>query len=183
MYKETEKIKPEIQRAIDFFQKELLKIRTGQASPSLVEDVLVEAFNQKMTLKQLGSISCPDRRQIVIQPWDRSYLGPMEKALQKSNVGANPVVDKDVIRIILPQLTEEYRKTLLKLLSEKAEQTRQIIRRWRDEAWKEIQESVRGGQLRDDDKFKGKDELQKIVDESSKKIEGMMKKKEQEILS
>lgn len=183
MYREIEAIKPELQRVAEHFQQDLLRIRTGQASPAIVEGVVVEAFGQKMTIKQLGSISCPDRRQIVIQPWDHSYLEPIEKALQKANLGVSPVVDKDIIRISLPPLTQEYRQTLLKLLAEKAEQTRQTIRKWRDEAWGKLQDAVRKGQLPEDAKFKGKEELQKTVDEYQGKIEEIAKKKESEITS
>ncbi len=181
-YKEvTSKIRPECDKVIDFFKKELTKIRTGSASPSLVEDVVVEAFGQKMSIKQLAAISVPERKQIMIQPWDHSYIEPIEKALFKAELGGSPVVDKDVVRVNLPPLTQEYRQTLVKLLSEKAEQTRQTIRRWREEAWAQIQEQVKRGTLAEDDKFKGKEELQKIVDEYNKKIDEIVQRKTQEV--
>lgn len=182
MYKEIiNKIKPEFDKVVEFFKKELAKIRTGSASSSLVEDVIVEAFGQKMPVKQLASISIPERKQIVIQPWDRSYLEPIEKALFKAELGTGPVVDKDVIRINLPPLTQEYRQTLVKLILEKAEQTRQTIRKWREEAWNQIQKGVKDGTLREDDKFKGKDELQKTVDEYQKKIDEIVARKTTEV--
>lgn len=176
-----EKIKPELEKVVSFFSGELSKIRTGRATPSLVEDILVDVFGQKMPVKQLGAISAPEPRQLVIQPWDKSYVEPIEKAISQSNMGTSPVVDKDVIRINLPTLTEEYRKNLIKLLSEKEEEARKIIRKWREEAWGEIQEKTREGEIREDDKFKAKEELQEMVDEFIKKIEDLGEKKRREI--
>ena len=175
------KIKPELDKVINFLERELAKIRTGRATPALVEDVMVECFGQKFPLKQLAAISVPEPRQILIQPWDKSYTGGIGKALEKTGIGASPVVDKEVIRINLPPLTEEYRKDLLRLISEKEEQARQTIRRWREEAWDEIQEKFREGKIREDDKFRAKDELQDLVDEYNEKIEEMGERKKKEI--
>ncbi len=183
MYKEIiNKIGLELDKAIHFLEGELTKIRTGRASPALVEDVICECFGQKFPLKQLAAISIPEPKQILIQPWDKSYIEGIVKALSGTGAGANPIVDKDVIRINLPPLSEEYRKDLLHLISEKQEQARQTIRHWREEAWEEIQEEFKAGAIREDDKFRGKDELQKLVDEYNEKIEKMGEKKKKEIL-
>jgi len=182
MYKEeTQKIRPELDKALDFFKKEIGKIRTGQASPSLVEDVVVETFGQKMPLKQLAAISCPERKQIFIQPWDASYMEPIARALQSGSLGASPTVEKEGIRITLPQMTQEYRQSFLKVLSEKTEQTRESMRKWRDQAWSEIQLLVREGKAGEDEKFKGKDELQKIIDEYQGKLDALVAAKTREI--
>src|SRR3989344_7116997 len=182
MYQEVlNKTKPEMEKALGFFQSELGKIRTGQASPSLVEDVQVNVFGEMMPLKQLAGISCPERRQILIEPWDQSYVGPIEKALQQSSLGTSPVVEGKAIRVHLPQLTQEYREQLAKLLGEKAEEAKKTIRRWRESAWGEIQEKAKGGEVREDDKFRAKDELQKMIDEYNKKIEELVERKKQEI--
>lgn len=173
--------KQEFEKALDFFKKELSKIRTGHASPSLVEDVQVDLFGQKMALKQMAAISCPEPRQILIQPWDASYLEPIEKALQRSELGTSPIVDKNTIRIHLPSLTQEYRDSLAKILSTKEEQSKQVMRRWREEAWSKIQERVRKGELREGDKFKGKEELQKLLDEYAKKLQELLERKRKEI--
>ncbi len=181
-YKEIiKKIEPELEKAVDFFEKELLKIRTGKVSPSLFEDIIVECFGQKFPLKQLSAISAPGPREIVIQPWDKSYIEPIEKALLKSSISVNPIVDKDVIRISLPPLSEEYRKELARLVSEKQEEARRTIRRWREEAWKEIQEGFRKGEIREDDKFRAKDELQELIDKYNEKIEKMGERKKEEL--
>ncbi len=183
MYKEIiEKIKPEFEKVINFLEGELTKIRTGRASPSLVENTIVECFGQKFPLKQLAAISSQGPKQIVIQPWDKSYIEPIEKALSKSSLGTSPVVDKDLIRISLPPLSDEYRKSLLKIISEKQEEARKTIRRWREKAWDEIQEKSKEGEIREDDKFRAKDELQELVDEYNKKIEEMVERKKKEIM-
>ena len=175
------KIKPEMNKVVEFFLKEMAKIRTGSASPALIEDVQVDISGQKMLLKQIAAISSPERRQLVIQPWDRSYLEPIEKALQASSIGSSPVVEKDIVRLMIPQLTQELRENLSKILSEKSEEARKTLRKWRDEAWSEIQEEARNGTIREDDKFKGKEELQKVVDEYMEQIEKMKERKEKEI--
>lgn len=181
-YKEIiDKIRPEVEKVIGFLEGEFAKIRTGRANPSMVEDVIVDCFDQRFPLKQLAAISSPEPKQILIQPWDKSYIEGIVAALEKTGIGAQSVVDKDVIRINLPVLTEEYRKDLLKLLSEKQEQARQTIRHWREEAWKETQDAFLGGKIREDDKFRAKDELQKLVDEYNKKIEDLAEKKKKEI--
>lgn len=174
-------IKPELEKAISFLERELAKIRTGRASPSLVENIVVECFGQNFPLRQLAAISIPEPKQILIQPWDKSYIEGIVRALEKTGIGANPIIDKEVIRINLPPLSEEYRKELLRLLSQKQEETRKTIRRWREEAWAEIQEGCRQGKIREDDKYRGKDELQKLIDEYNEKIEEMVEMKKKEI--
>ncbi len=175
------KIKPELDKVIVFLERELLKIRTGRATPSLVEDIEVDCFGQKFPLKQLAAISAPEFRQLLIQPWDKSYLEPIEKAISKSSMGASPVVDKDLIRLFLPPMNEDYRKSLLRILSEKQEDAKKTIRRWREQIWSEIQDGFRKGEIREDDKFKAKDKLQDLMDEYNQKIEEIRKRKEKEI--
>ena len=183
MYKEIiEKIKPELEKVINFLEGELTKIRTGRASPSIVENTIVECFGQKFPLKQLAAISSQGPKQIIIQPWDKSYIEPIEKALSKSNLGTSPIVDKDLIRISLPPLSDEYRKNLLRVISEKQEESRKTIRRWREESWDEIQEKFKKREIREDDKFRAKDELQELVEEYHEKIEEIEKRKKKEIM-
>lgn len=174
-------IRPEMEKAVAHFTHELARLRTGQATPALVEDVPVDAYGQRMPLKQLASISVPERRQIVVQPWDPACLGPIEKALQKSELGASPVVDQGVVRVRLPQLTAEFREDLVRTVEEKGELARQTLRRWRDEAWGEIQKRTREGEIREDDKFRGKEALQKLIDEMTGKIEDQLQRKMREL--
>jgi len=174
--------KPEIDKAFKFLEGELAKIRTSRASPALVEDIEVNAFGQKFPLKQLGSISTPSTNQIMIQPWDTSYIEPIEKAISQSGLGMSAVVDKTVIRLNLPLLTEDYRNALSKTLGEKAEQTKQTIRRIREDAWNKIQAAQKVKELSEDDKFRGKDELQKVVDDYQEKIKNLVEKKKNELI-
>jgi ribosome recycling factor len=177
-----DKIKPELDKVVSFLDRELAQVRTTRASPALVENIVVEYLEQRFPIKQLAAISAPQPRQIVIQPWDKSYIEPIVNAISKSSLGAAGVVDKDLIRINLPSLTEEYRKSLQKLLSEKSEQTKLTIRHWREKAWKDIQDNFQEGKIREDDKFRAKDELQKLVDDYNKKIQDVKEKKEKEIM-
>jgi len=177
-----EKTKPELEKVVTFLEREVSKIRTGKADPSLVEDIVVDCFGQKLPLKQLAAISSPEPKQIVIQPWDKSYIESIEKAISQSSLELSPIVDKDIIRLNLPPLTEEYRKNLSKMLSEKKEEARKTIRKWRDEAWNEIQEKTKEGEIREDDKFRAKDELQEMIDEYNDKAEKITEKKIKEIM-
>jgi ribosome recycling factor len=181
-YKEIiDRAKPEFEKAFKFLEQEMAKIRTSRASPSLVEDIEVDAFGSKFPIKQLGAISSPQISQLVIQPWDTSYIEPIEKAIAKSGLGMSAVVDKNVIRLNLPTLTSEYRQALAKTINEKAEQTRQTIRHCREDAWNKIQTAQKEKQISEDDKFRGKDELQKVIDEYNKKIKDLVDKKNNEL--
>ena len=182
MYKEIiNRVKPEMEKTIAFLEKELSKIRTGRAAPSLIEDITVDCFGEKFPLKQLAAISLQESRQLIIQPWDKSYIEGIEAAISKSGLGVSAVVDKEIIRISFPSLSDEYRKELMRLLSTKQEDTRKTIRRWREEAWDEIQEKTKSGEIREDDKFKAKEELQEIINDYQKRIEEMGKRKEEEL--
>ncbi len=182
-YKEfIDKVKPEFEKSFNFLEQEIAKIRTSRASPALVEDIEVDAFGQKFTLKQLGAISTPQTNQIVIQPWDISYIGPIEKAIAQSGLGMSCAVDKNLIRLNLPMLTEEYRLSLGKVLNEKAEQAKQVMRRQREETWNKIQAAQKAKEISEDDKFRGKDELQKVVDDYQEKIKNLVDKKKNELV-
>lgn len=182
-YKESiNRIKPEFEKTFKFLETEIAKLHTGRANPALVEDIEVNAFGSKFALKQLGAILSPQSNQIVIQPWDISYIEPIEKAISQSGLGMSAVVDKDIIRLNLPLLTEEYRQVLVKTLNEKAEQTRKTIRHWRELVWNEIQQSEKEKKISEDDKFRGKDELQKVIDDYTEKIKNLIEKKKKELI-
>lgn len=174
--------RPEFEKALNFLEGEMAKIRTSRATPALVEDVQINYLGQMYALKQLAAISTPQSNQIVIQPWDASYIESIEKAILQSGLGMSSAVDKNLIRLSLPLLTEEYRNSLVKILNEKAEQARQTMRHAREEAWNKIQAAQKAKTLTEDDKFHGKDELQKLIDEYGKKIKELIEKKERELL-
>jgi ribosome recycling factor len=177
-----EKVKPEMEKAVKTFEQEVKTIRSSRASPELVENLQVECFGQKFPLRQLGQISIPQPRQILISPWDASYIEPIVKAIENSSLSLSPVVDKNSIRIDLPPVTEEFKKNLLRILSQKKEAAKKKVREARTEAWDKIQKACLEGKISEDQKYKGKDELQDLVEEFNEKIEEIAKKKEKEIL-
>jgi len=182
-YKEfVDQLRPELEKTFKFLEGELAKIRTSRASPALVEDIEVTAFGQKFPLKQLGSISTPATNQIVIQPWDISYIEPIEKAIGQSGLGMSCAVDKNLLRLNLPMLTEEYRLSLGKILNEKAEQAKQAMRRQREDVWNKLQDAQKAKQVTEDDKFKGKEEIQKLIDSYQEKMKALVEKKKAELV-
>ncbi len=173
----------DFEKAVDHFAGEAAKLRTGRANPALVEGLMVDYYGTRTPLKQMASITVPEARQIAISPWDKGSLALIESAIRESDLGLNPVNDGQLLRITLPALTEERRRDLVKALNSRAEEGRIAIRTIREEIWKEIQEMEKEGMIGEDDKFSGKDELQKIVDEYNAKIESLREKKEEEILT
>ncbi len=182
MHKEIiDKAKQEMEKTLLFLDGEFSKIRTGRANPSLIEDISVDCFNEKFPLKQLSAISLRDSKTIVVQPWDKSYAEGIILALSNSGLSLSVVMDKETIKVSLPSLSSEYREELKKIMSLKQEEARKTIRKWRDEAWGEIQEKTRTGEIREDDKFRAKEELQKLIDQYNKKIEERKEDKLKEI--
>lgn len=174
---------PQMEKALEFFQEELGKLRTGRASAALVENISVDYYGAKSPLKQIASITVPEARTIAITPWDRDSLVNIEKAIRDSQLNLNPMNDGQLIRINIPELNEERRKELVKLLNQNAENARIAVRKVRESVWEEIQENEKSGKISEDDKFSGKDKLQKLVDEYNAKIEEIREKKEKEIMT
>jgi len=175
--------KSEFVDIINFFKNDISSIRTGRATPSLVEDIKVNMYGQEMKIKELASLSVPEPRVLAIQPWDKAAVESITGAIQKSDIGINPIVDGDIIRLNMPTLTEERRKDFTKVLKTKTEEARIKIRRVREDIWERIQSMEKSGEIREDDKFAGKDELQKVVDGFNKEIEEIEKKKEEELMT
>ncbi|MCD6429568.1 ribosome recycling factor [bacterium] len=175
-------LRQELEKVVEFFKKELQRIRTGLATPVLVEDVIVEYYGSKVPLKQIAAISCPEPRQIMIQPWDKNSVEDIVRALSQENLGASPIVDKEIIRINLPPLTEEFRQTLIAQVAKKKEEAREAIRKWRDEFLKDLQKMFQNKEISEDEKFRTKDEIEKIVEEYNKKLDELEEKKKKEIL-
>ncbi len=181
--KYIKEIESDLENSINYLQKELDKIRTDRATPSLVEDIVVECFDQKLPLKQLAAISCPEERQIVIQPWNKDYVKSIVTAVKKANSELNPMPQSGLIRINLPPMTKEYRERLIKKISEIREEARVSIKRSREEAWNNIREAEENGEITEDDKFRGKDELQKVIDEYNAKVDKIADSKKEKIKS
>ncbi len=184
MYSEIIKQKNiEFEKAIEHLKSEASKVRTGRATPSLVEDILVNYYGAKTPLKQIASISTPEPRSIVIQPWDRGAIVAIEGAIREADSSLNPMNDGVLVRINIPMLTEERRKEMVKVLNQKAEEARITLRSIREDAWKELQKIETEGGMSEDDKFKGKEKLQETVDEYNRKIEEIRVVKEKEIMT
>jgi len=183
MYKKLlDNLKLELEKTIQFLKSELVKIKTSRATSAMVEDIEIDCYNQKFPIKQLASINVPQPRLITIQPWDKSILQDIERGIRNKS-SFSPVVDGDLIRINIPALNEEQRKEYCKIIADKSEEARISIRLHRERVWKEIQELERKGEIREDDKFKAKDELQELIDDYNKKIDEMKKSKEQEVMT
>ena len=178
-----DKQKPDFEKAIEYFKEELGKLRTGRASASLVEGIMVEYYGDKSPLKQIASITIPEARSITITPWSKDTLVNIEKALRESQLNLNPNNDGEVIRLNIPPLNEERRKELVKLLNQKAEDAKISIRKQREDVWEGIQKMEKAGEIGEDDKFRGKDELQAVIDEYNKKVEEIRSKKEADIMT
>ncbi len=172
--------KQKLEKTVGHLKVEIASLRTGRATPALVEDLEVDYYGSKTSLKAIASISSPEPRSLVIQPWDKNAIQPIEKAIQSSSLGLNPVTDHDVIRLSIPPLTEERRKELTKLLGRHLEDARIHVRREREGMLKEVDRKEKAKEISEDEEFRQKSEVQKIVDEINKKIEeiGLMKEKE-----
>jgi ribosome recycling factor len=175
-------LKNNFNRTIEHFKSELSALQAGRATPAMLEDLEVRCYGQVFPLKQLANIQMPEPRSILVKPWDKSILKDIESAIRNSNLDLSPVVDSDSIRLQVPSLTEEKRKELVKVLSDKTEEARISIRRQREEVWQRIQEMEKEKEISEDDKFKAKEKLQETVDEFNKKVEEIKDKKEKELM-
>ncbi|MBI4050356.1 MAG: ribosome recycling factor [Candidatus Doudnabacteria bacterium] len=178
-----EQKKQEFENIIVHLKLELAKLRTGRANPAMVGDLKVDYYGTPTPIKQLGSIAVPEPRQLVIQPWDKNALQPVEKAIRDSDIGLNPANEGDKIRVTIPELTEERRRELTKLAGKTAEEARVKIRTLREEIWKGIKQQEESGKITEDDKFRQQEKLQKLIDEYNGKIKELAETKEKEIMT
>lgn len=175
--------KTDFQAAVDHFQKELGALRTGRATPALVEDITVSAYDSRMEIKGLASINIPDARTIVIDPWDKGLIQNIEKGIRDAGVGLSPVVDGTVLRVMIPQMTEENRKQIVKVMKEKLEEVRIQIRGVREELREDILKQEKEKIFSEDEKFKVLDELDKLTKEFTDVVSEMAERKEIEIMT
>lgn len=175
--------KPQFDTVLDHLHKELGTLRTGRATPQLVEDVRVNAYDSIMELKGLASIAIQDAKTIIIEPWDKGLIQAIEKAIRDSGTGLSPATDGGVIRIMLPSMTEENRLKLVKLMKEKIEDSRIALRGVREGVRDEILEKEKNKDMSEDEKFKLLDELEKLTKEFNEQISAMAEKKEDEIMT
>ena len=178
----TREAREKMEKSLHNFQQELTQIRTGRASVGLLDAIDVEVYGSKMKINQLGTVTAPEARLLVIQPWDKSQIGAIEKAIQASPLDLNPSNDGALIRIPLPQLTEDRRKDLAKFVGKLAEEARVAIRNIRRTEMDAIKKRQKDGEIPEDDAHKLSDEVQKITDEYIKKVDDALKAKEEEIM-
>lgn len=174
-------IKEAMQKPIIHYEKELLAIRTGRASTKLVEDIKVESYGQQMRIKELAGISAPEARLITIQPWDKSVLGEIEKAILASDLGVTPINDGTIIRIQLPQMTESRRVELDKILNKKTEECKIGVRNVRKDFHNQLREAEKNKQISEDFAERLSDVLQKVTDQFIAKADELHEKKAKEI--
>lgn len=184
MYKDLiQQRKNDFESAMMRAKDDVASIRTGRANSSLVEDIQVEYMGSKMRIKELASITIPEPRMILIQPWDKQVIPAIEKAIKDSSLALNPVSDSNGVRLNLPALTEERRKEFIKLLHQKIEESRIRIRQIREDVLRKVQTEVKDKKAREDDLHKAKDELQKIIDSLNSQLDELNKKKEYELMT
>lgn len=171
-----------MEKSVEAFKNELAKVRTGRASLSIVDGILVDAYGSSMPLNQVGTLTIPESRMIAIQPWDPQMLPAIEKAILKSDIGLTPVNDGKIIRLNIPQLTEERRKELVKQVKKVAEEFRVAIRNVRREAIDVLKKQKKDKKISEDDMFKLQDEAQTETDTYIKQIDEVTASKEKEVM-
>ncbi|MSU41250.1 MAG: ribosome recycling factor [Pedosphaera sp.] len=172
-----------MQKTESVLQNELAGVRTGKASPALVENILVEAYGSQMRLRELAGITAPEPRMIVVQPWDAGTLSAVDKAIQKANIGITPRVDGKIIRLVLPELSEQRRQEFVKMIRKTAEESRVAVRHLRRDALLKLKEEAKEGDITEDEQTHGEKEVQKLTDTYVKKIDGHLEHKEKEIMT
>ncbi|HEX6746087.1 MAG TPA: ribosome recycling factor [Longimicrobium sp.] len=177
-----QKAKQRMEGALESLRREFAAVRTGKASTALLDTVRVEAYGSKVPLNQVGTVSAPEPRLLTIQPWDRSLIKAVERALQESDLGLNPSNDGQIIRIPIPPLTEERRREYVRLLHKLAEEARVAVRHARKDANDEIKHRQKDEGLSEDDVRREQGEVQKLTDQYIAKIEEILKHKEAEVM-
>lgn len=175
-------MKDSMDKTIDVLNKDLKRIRTGRASLALLDGIMVDYYGSPTPINQLATLSIPEARQILIQPWDNQALGEIEKAILKSELGLNPSNDGKLIRIILPPLTAERRKELVKLVKKMGEEFKVQIRRLRRDANEMLKDLKKEKEITEDDMHRGQEIVQKETDESISKVDKIVEEKEAEIM-
>jgi len=179
-----EEIRQKMTKALELLVNELATLKTGRASPGMVEKIMVEAYQTRMPLEELATISTPSPNQLLINPFDQTIIKNIERALaMERNLGLSIIVDEGVIRVNIPPLTEERRQEFIKILNQKLEAGRIMVRQLRHDKMAESKRNFEAKQLNEDEKFRQEQDLQKLTDEFIQKIEEIGKAKEAELLA
>lgn len=177
----VEAAKPRMETALAHFSDEIKTVRTGRASASMLDSVMVPYYGTMSPLKQMATITSPEPQQLLIQPFDSNALNDIRMGIQQAELGFNPSDDGRVLRITIPPLTAERREELAKKVHKMAEEARIVLRNIRGEIWEEIQKAQKAGEISEDNRDWGRDEIDKMTAEFNKKVEETAKEKEAEI--
>lgn len=175
-------VEPKMQRAIEAMERDFSAVRTGRASTALVERINVDYYGSPTPLNQIAGISTPDAHLIVIQPWDRSVLSAIEKAITKSDIGLTPNVDGTVVRLNVPPLTEERRREMVKQVRRRMEEARVEVRNLRRDAADQLKKAMRDGDLSEDEERRELESLQKLTDRHTDAVDSRGERKEAEVM-
>ncbi len=176
-------LKDKTNQVVEWLTKELSTIRTNRATPSILDSITVESYGAQMPISQVASITAEGPRSLRITPWDTSIAKGIEKAINESNLGLSTSMDDRGLRLTFPELTADRRTVLVKLAKQKLEDARVTLRKERDACWNDIQAKEKEGGMSEDEKFRFKNEMQKIIDDTGKKLEQAAERKEQEIMN
>ncbi|MFA5841339.1 MAG: ribosome recycling factor [Candidatus Paceibacterota bacterium] len=174
--------KTELKKVEEFLSKEYTQLNIGRASPMILDGVSVESYGSYVPLKNVASVSIEDPKTLRVAPWDKSQIKSIEKAITGANLGLSVATDDQGLRVIFPQLTTDTRKTLVKVLKEKLEESRIIVRRERENVVTDIENQEKEGKMTEDERFRAKEELQKIITEANDNLEATFEKKEKEVM-
>lgn len=176
-------LKNKLEKTLEFLNSELSQIRTGRASPTLIEDIEVDAYESKMTVKELGSIMVADPQNLVIVPWDRGLLKNISKAIRESELKLNPVEESDRVRVPTPPLTEERRNEMARVVTAKTEEAKNAMRNIRQDIMKDIEKEFSNKIIGEDEKFRLKDEVDEIVKDFTDKVEKISESKKSDLMT
>ncbi|MDQ3244913.1 MAG: ribosome recycling factor [bacterium] len=174
--------KNDLKKVEDFLSKEYRELNIGRASPMVLDSVSVEVYGAYQPLKNVASISIEDPKTLRIAPWDKSQVKMIEKAIMLADLGLSVATDDLGLRVIFPQLTTETRQKLIKVLKEKLEDARITVRKERERVWDDVQNQERDGKITEDERFRAKEDLQKVIDEVNTNLESLFEKKEKETM-
>ena len=174
--------KEKMKKSCDVYERDMMGLRAGRANPKLLDRIMVDYYGTPTPIPQVGNISSPEPRLLVISPWDPKLIPLIEKAIQKSDLGLNPSNDGKIIRLVFPELNEERRRDLTKVASKGAEETKVAIRSIRRDAIEQIKKLKKNGDITEDDQRDAEEDMQKLTDKAVKDVDDIFAKKEKEIM-
>ena len=177
-----EDLKDRMEKAVQALERDLKRVRTGRATPSVLDGIRVDYYGAPTPLNQMASVSAPEARLLLIQPWDQQSLGDIEKAILKSDLSLTPMSDGKIIRLSIPPLSEERRRDLVKVVKKMAEESRVAVRNVRRDAMDMLKDLKKDKEISEDDQFRAQDDVQKITDDFIQKVDKRAEEKEKEIL-